>query len=156
MPFCCRRIDLVEGSFPPTEKGIPWMRVCHDVTAVFDDPNLVSPSTLGTFLRSFTFGHVRQLDAVASRLLINLAAQAPLLRQTYRYAKQGAGRGYTGVEGPRRPAGDRLHAVLRPGSTSKRALPPPLRGASGPPAAWLVCAAMDATGDSRHSPPTVA
>ena len=162
------------------------MRVCHDVTAVFDDPNLVScaglapvlqlaeraglqrlvgehvrlgerggvnahlkvpsliagmvagadsiddmavlrhgaskrlftgvraPSTLGTFLRSFTFGHVRQLDAVASRLLVNLAAQAPLLpgagelayvdvddtlKQTYGYAKQGAGRGYTGVKG---------------------------------------------------------
>ncbi len=162
------------------------MRVCHDLTAVFDDPNLVScaglapvlqlaeraglqrlvadhvhvgkaggvnahlkvpslvagmiagadsiddmdllrhgamrrlftgiraPSTLGTFLRSFTFGHVRQLDAVASRLLINLAGQAPLLpgadelayvdvddtlRQTYGYAKHGAGRGYTGVKG---------------------------------------------------------
>lgn len=29
------------------------------------------PSTLGTFLRSFTFGHVRQFDAVASRLGIN-------------------------------------------------------------------------------------
>jgi hypothetical protein len=73
-----------------------------------------APSTLGTFLRSFTFGHVRQLDAVASRLLINLGGQAPLLRgarelayvdiddtlrQTYGYAKQGAGRGYTGVKG---------------------------------------------------------
>jgi hypothetical protein len=73
-----------------------------------------APSTLGTFLRTFTFGHVRQLDAVASRLLINLAGQAPLLpgagelayidvddtvRQTYGYAKQGTGRGYTGVKG---------------------------------------------------------
>ena len=73
-----------------------------------------APSTLGTFLRTFTFGHVRQLDAVASRLLINLAGQAPLLpgagdlayidvddtvRQTFGYAKQGAGRGYTGVKG---------------------------------------------------------
>ena len=73
-----------------------------------------APSTLGTFLRTFTFGHVRQLDAVASRLLINLAGHAPLLpgadelayidvddtvRQTYGYAKQGAGRGYTGVKG---------------------------------------------------------
>ncbi len=73
-----------------------------------------APSTLGTFLRSFTFGHVRQLDAVACRLLIELAGQAPLLpgaaklayvdiddtlRQTYGYAKQGAGRGYTGVKG---------------------------------------------------------
>ena len=27
-----------------------------------------APSTLGSFLRAFTFGHVRQLDAVASRL----------------------------------------------------------------------------------------
>jgi hypothetical protein len=73
-----------------------------------------APSTLGTFLRTFTFGHVRQLDAVASRLLINLAGRVPLLpgagelayvdvddtvRQTYGYAKQGAGRGYTGTKG---------------------------------------------------------
>ena len=73
-----------------------------------------APSTLGTFLRTFTFGHVRQLDAVASRLLINLTASATLLpgiadlayvdvddtvRQTYGYAKQGAGRGYTGTKG---------------------------------------------------------
>jgi hypothetical protein len=73
-----------------------------------------APSTLGTFLRTFTFGHVRQLDAVASRLLVNLAGPAPLLpgaaeltyvdvddtvRRTYGYAKQGAGRGYTGVKG---------------------------------------------------------
>ena len=73
-----------------------------------------APSTLGTFLRSFTFGHVRQLDAVASRLLVTLAAQTPLLpgagqiayidvddtvRSTFGYAKAGAGRGYTGVKG---------------------------------------------------------
>jgi hypothetical protein len=73
-----------------------------------------APSTLGTFLRSFTFGHVRQLDAVASRLLVNLAARTPLLvgadqvayldiddtiKATYGYAKQGAGYGYTKVKG---------------------------------------------------------
>ena len=73
-----------------------------------------APSTLGTFLRTFTFGHVRQLDAVAARLVINLSGRAPLLpganelayldiddtvRQTYGYAKQGAGRGYTGTKG---------------------------------------------------------
>src|SRR5665811_379016 len=73
-----------------------------------------APSTLGTFLRSFTFGHVRQLDAVASRVLVNLAARAPLLvgadqvayldiddtiKATYGYAKQGAGYGYSGVKG---------------------------------------------------------
>ena len=32
-----------------------------------------APSTLGSFLRAFTFGHVRQLDAVASRFLIAVA-----------------------------------------------------------------------------------
>jgi hypothetical protein len=73
-----------------------------------------APSTLGTFLRTFTFGHVRQLDAVASRLLINLCQRVPLLagadtlvyvdvddtvKPTFGYAKQGAGRGYTGVKG---------------------------------------------------------
>lgn len=38
-----------------------------------------APSTLGSFLRTFSFGHVRQLDAVASRLLGRLADTAPLL-----------------------------------------------------------------------------
>src|SRR3954453_21165489 len=48
---------------------------------------IYAPSTLGSFLRAFTFGHVRQLDAVASRLLGGLAARAgrtggaPLLGQ---------------------------------------------------------------------------
>jgi hypothetical protein len=73
-----------------------------------------APSTLGTFLRSFRFGHVRQLDAVAARLLANLTAHTPLLagvdqvafvdiddtvKQTHGYAKQGAGYGYSGVQG---------------------------------------------------------
>src|SRR3954454_12220787 len=38
-----------------------------------------APSTLGSFLRSFTFGHVRQADAVASRFLLNLAEHTELL-----------------------------------------------------------------------------
>src|SRR5450830_1305105 len=73
-----------------------------------------APSTLGTFLRSFTFGHVRQLDAVASRVLVNLARRTPLLvgadqvayldiddtiKATYGHKKQGAGYGYSGVKG---------------------------------------------------------
>jgi hypothetical protein len=73
-----------------------------------------APSTLGTFLRCFTFGHVRQLDGVAAGLVARLAGVSPVLagadrvafvdlddtvRQTYGYAKQGAGRGYTGVNG---------------------------------------------------------
>ena len=75
-----------------------------------------APSTLGSFLRSFTFGHVRQLDAVASRFLTALTAQAPqVLRdgpggrvlvdiddtiiEVHGHAKQGAGFGYSGVRG---------------------------------------------------------
>ena len=38
-----------------------------------------APSTLGSFLRAFAFGHVRQLDAVASRLLAGLAGRTPVL-----------------------------------------------------------------------------
>jgi hypothetical protein len=75
---------------------------------------LYAPSTLGSFLRSFAFGHVRQLDAVAARLVTRLASQTPLLpdaariayldvddtiRGTYGYAKQGAGYGYSCVKG---------------------------------------------------------
>ena len=77
-------------------------------------PEVRAPSTLGTFLRAFTFGHVRQLDAVAERLLVSLTKSSPLLpgagelayldvddtvRATHGYAKQGAAIGYTGIKG---------------------------------------------------------
>jgi len=75
-----------------------------------------APSTLGSFLRAFTFGHVRQADAVASRFLINLAVNTSLLGdrdgtqtvmvdlddtivQVHGYQKQGASFGYSGVRG---------------------------------------------------------
>ncbi|MDQ3628124.1 MAG: IS1380 family transposase [Actinomycetota bacterium] len=78
--------------------------------------NAYAPSTLGSFLRSFTFGHVRQLDAVASRFLTRLANQAPLIAaadvggrvmvdiddtiiEVHGYSKQGSGYGYSGVRG---------------------------------------------------------
>jgi hypothetical protein len=84
---------------------------------VFD--HAYAPSTLGSFLRSFTFGHVRQLDAVASRFLAGLARTTPLVGpagaggdgefvlvdvddtiiEVHGYAKQGAGFGYTRVRG---------------------------------------------------------
>ncbi|UQA92315.1 hypothetical protein [Streptomyces halobius] len=38
-----------------------------------------APSTLGTFLRSFTHGHALQLHAVHRRFLSQLAAHTPLL-----------------------------------------------------------------------------
>ena len=74
-----------------------------------------APSTLGSFLRECRFGHVRQLDAVASRFLTALAARTPLLAgdlsdlvlvdiddsiiEVHGYAKQGASFGYTRVRG---------------------------------------------------------
>ena len=75
---------------------------------------LRAPTTLGTHLRAYTFGHVRQLDAVASRVLVNLAGLAPILegaeqvtwvdvddtiRETHGYQKQGAAYGYSKVKG---------------------------------------------------------
>jgi hypothetical protein len=73
-----------------------------------------APSTYGTFLRAFTFGHVRQLDSVAAAFLTGLARSTPLLpgadqvtyldlddtiRETHGYAKQGVGYGYNKVKG---------------------------------------------------------
>jgi len=75
-----------------------------------------APSTLGSFLRSFTFGHVRQADAVAWRFLVNLAEHTGLLGaaghagtvvvdiddtivEVHGYQKQGAAFGYSGVRG---------------------------------------------------------
>ncbi len=100
-----------------------------------------APSTLGTFLRLFTFGHVRQLDAVAARLLPVLARAVPVLpgadqftivdiddtvRQTYGYAKQGAGRGYTAGVSAHQDAGQ---GTAPPGSSTdfKHCSPAPPR-----------------------------
>jgi hypothetical protein len=45
-----------------------------------------APSTLGTFLRGFTGGNVRQLDAVAVETLIGLSRNAPFLPGADSYA----------------------------------------------------------------------
>lgn len=64
-----------------------------------------APSTVGNFLRSFTHGHVQQLNSVHRQALVELAKAVPLLpgseelvfvdidsthRQVYGYTKQGA------------------------------------------------------------------
>ena len=78
--------------------------------------HLYAQSTLGSFLRAFTFGHVRQLDAIASRFLISLAALCPLIIpepdgdyvfldvddtiiEVHGHQKQGASFEYSGVRG---------------------------------------------------------
>ncbi|MEN3124173.1 IS1380 family transposase, partial [Janibacter sp. LM] len=76
-----------------------------------------APSTLGTFLRSFTHGHVQQLDAINAGLLAGLTSRVPALlagadaegiamldvddtvREVHGYAKQGAAFGYTKQRG---------------------------------------------------------
>lgn len=87
------------------------------MTRLFD--RVYAPSTLGSFLRAFEFGHVRQLDAVASRFLTSLTRETPGLLPAARdeftfvdvddtiievegYLKQGASFGYSGVRGPQR------------------------------------------------------
>ena len=73
-----------------------------------------APSTLGCFLREFTHGHVRQLQAAGRELLVALAAGTPLLdgvdalcfvdvdsmlRRVYGKKKQGAAFGHAKVGG---------------------------------------------------------
>jgi len=68
----------------------------------------MAPSTLGTFLRSFSFGHVRQLDRVLAELLKRAwsAGAGPgkgrlvidvdsFIGEVHGYLKQGAAFGYT-------------------------------------------------------------
>ena len=73
-----------------------------------------APTTLGTLLREFTFGHARQLESVLREHLATLAEHAPLLvgideqafididsllRPVYGHAKQGASYGHTKIAG---------------------------------------------------------
>jgi len=74
-----------------------------------------APSTVGTLLREFTFGHARQLESVLRAHLVALcgrvellpdAAKQPvfididsLLRPVYGHAKQGASYGHTKIAG---------------------------------------------------------
>lgn len=99
---------------------------------------VAAPSTVGTFLRSFTFGHVRQLDRVIAealrrawklglgpgddRLVIDIDST---ICEVHGYHKQGAAYGYTRKLGyhplaaSRADTGEFLHARLRKGSSHK-------------------------------------
>ena len=107
---------LVAGMVAGADSIIDMDQLRHGgMSTLFD--RIYAPSTLGSFLRSFTFGHVRQLDAVASRFLANLAGQAPALMpptssndyvfvdvddtiiEVHGHHKQGSGFGYSGVRG---------------------------------------------------------
>jgi Transposase DDE domain group 1 len=101
---------------------------------------VMAPSTLGTFLRSFTFGHIRQLDRViaetirrawsgaagpgAAAMTIDLDST---ICEVHGKAKHGAAYGYTKVLGyhplmaTRAGTGEVLHARLRKGSSQRGA-----------------------------------
>ena len=96
-----------------------------------------APSTLGTFLRAFTFGHVRQLDALLAgalerawkagagpgdrRLVIDVDS---FVGEVCGYLKQGAAYGYTKLFGyhpilaTRADTRETLHIRLRRGSAN--------------------------------------
>lgn len=98
---------------------------------------LPAPSTLGTFLRAFTFGHVRQLDRVLdqalgrawragagpgeNRLVVDVDS---FIGEVCGYKKQGVGFGYTKQRGyhpmlaSRADTGEVLHVRLRKGSAA--------------------------------------
>jgi len=97
----------------------------------------MAPSTLGTFLRAFTFGHVRQLDRVlavalkrawqagagpgSERLVIDVDS---FVGEVHGHAKQGAGYGYTRKLGyhpilaTRADSSEVLHVRLRKGQAN--------------------------------------
>jgi hypothetical protein len=98
---------------------------------------VMAPSTLGTFLRSFTFGHVRQLEAVIGRVLERVWAlgggpgAGPLvididstICEVDGKHKHGAGFGYTKVLGyhpilaTRADSGEVLYVRMRKGAAN--------------------------------------
>src|SRR5271155_3781449 len=98
---------------------------------------LPAPSTLGTFLRAFTFGHVRQLARLLAEALTRAwrAGAGPgetrlvvdvdsFIGEVHGYKKQGAGFGYTKRRGyhpllaSRAGTGEVLHVRLRKGKAN--------------------------------------
>jgi len=111
---------------------------CGETERVLDH-HVLAPSTLGTFLRSFTFGHVRQLDRAFEAILgrawaagagpgsepLTIDLDSTIVEVAGR-AKQGADFGYTKRRGyhpilaTRAETGEVLHARMRKGSASSQ------------------------------------
>ena len=106
-------------------------------TAAVLSHRVMAPSTLGTFLREFTFGNVRQLDSVTEQLLTRAWAlgagpgETPMtididstICEVHGAHKHGAGYGYTHVLGyhpvlaTRADTGEVLHLRFRKGSAN--------------------------------------
>jgi Transposase DDE domain group 1 len=106
-------------------------------TAQMLSHRVMAPSTLGTFLRGFTFGHIRQLDRVTETILSRAWAagagpgQEPTtidvdstICEVHGHHKGGAGYGYTHKLGyhpllaTRAETGEVLHVRMRKGSAN--------------------------------------
>ena len=132
-----------------------------------------APSTLGTFLRSFRWGHVRQLDRVSRELLARAwsagagPGDAPFtidldstICETYGLAKEGArDHGYTGKRGYHpllavaAGTGDVLMARLREGrANTARGAAHFLRETVSCVRRWGGCATPGPGGNSRCGP----
>ena len=141
-------LGLREGAAQPGRKVLSLVHAIAAGADSIDDVDLLragaseailghkamAPSTLGTFLRAFTFGHVRQLDRVLAgaierawaagagpsdeRLVVDVDS---FIGEVHGYAKQGAEVGYTGERGyhpllaSRADTGEVLHVRLRKG-----------------------------------------
>jgi len=148
-----RRVDLADrpGAYRPGAKVLSLVGAMLLGADSIDDADVLragesgellghrvlAPSTLGTFLRSFTFGHVRQLDGVLDeaiarawragagptdeRLVIDLDS---FIREVHGYQKQGAAYNYTHQLGyhpiiaTRSDTLETLHIRLRKGSAN--------------------------------------
>jgi len=164
-----RLVDLGErpGAHRPGRKVLTLLHAIIAGADCIDDADLLrtgstaavlghrvmAPSTLGTFLRSFTFGHVRQLDRVAETIMARAWAagagpgDGPMtidvdftICEVHGHHKGGAAFGYTRVLGL--PA----QLVTCCGFTAPPApVPAGTRGASPP-------RARDAGSAARRSP----
>jgi hypothetical protein len=146
-------VDLGDrpGHFQPGAKVMTLLHALIAGAECIDDADLLrsgstasvlahrvlAPSTLGTFLRSFTFGHVRQLDRLSEIALTRAwalgAGPGPhpmtididsTVCGVHGHAKQGAAYGYTKVLGyhpllaTRSQTGEVLHVRMRKGSAN--------------------------------------
>lgn len=138
-----------------------------------------APSTVGTFLRAFTFGHLRQLDVVCGEALRRAWALGAgpgtgqmvvdidsTICEVHGYQEQGASFGYTKVRGhhpllaTRADTGEVLHARQRKGAANtargaKRFVEELIArirraGATGEPEADSLGADIRQTGCRRH------
>jgi hypothetical protein len=124
----------------------------------------MAPSTVGTFLRAFTFGHTRQLDQLTERALAGAWAagagpgDAPMtidadstIVEVHGHAKQGASYGSTRTLGyhpllaTRAGSGEVLHASCGPGG------PTPPAACPGSSTSWSAGSAAPAPAASSPS-----